>query len=133
MGFLVRSAHRAFARKLAQRLAEHDLPTSQWSALRALWREDGYSQVELAQRMRVEKASLTSVLVALERKGFIQLARDTEDRRKSIVRLTAAGRKLKTLLLPYASEVNVEATQGIAAAELKTFNKVMQKILENLR
>jgi len=51
----------------------------------------GLTQVELATRMRVEKASLTGVLNSLEAKGLIARARNRQDRRKVNLRLTEAG------------------------------------------
>src|SRR5690606_40891085 len=82
LGFLVRHVHRAFARVLTERLASSGVSAAQWTILRALWREDRCSQVELAARVRVDKASLTQVLVSLERKGLIQRERSQEDRRR---------------------------------------------------
>jgi DNA-binding MarR family transcriptional regulator len=133
IGYLVREAHRALTRVLAECLSNHDVSSAQWSALRALWREDGYSQVELARRMRVEKASLTFVLDALERRGLVQRVRNVEDRRKFDVHLTPAGRHLEAALLPYAGEVNYRATVGIDPDELETFQRVIKRIITNLQ
>jgi DNA-binding MarR family transcriptional regulator len=132
-GYLVREAHRAFSRTLAERLTPHGISPAQWSALRALWREDGYSQVELAQRMQVEKASLTSVLDALERRGLVTRVRNSEDRRKSHVYLTPAGRQLEKALLPYAGDVNGLATGGIDPIDLEMFQRILRQIIKNLR
>ena len=62
LGYKIRYAYRAFVKALAEELGPHRVTTGQWSALRVLWEEEGLSQVELAQRMMVEKASLTAVL-----------------------------------------------------------------------
>src|ERR1700694_1905313 len=71
VGYLARYAHRAFVKALADELAPHGLLTAQWSVLRILWDIEGLTQVELAERMRVEKASLTGVLEGMERRGLI--------------------------------------------------------------
>src|SRR2546423_6601881 len=71
VGYLARYAHRAFAKALAAELAPHGILGAQWSVLRVLWEQEGLSQVDLAERMRVEKASLTSVLDAMERRRLI--------------------------------------------------------------
>lgn len=133
LGYLVRLAHRGFLRTLAARLAPHNITASQWTTLRALWDEDGYSQVDLAQRINVEKASLTSVLDALERRGLAQRLRSAEDRRVWNVQLTKAGRDLKKDLLPYAAEVNALASSGLSKAEVDEFRRILQKVISNLK
>jgi len=132
IGYLIRYAHRALVRSLASGLKEHDISPAQWSALRELWKEDGYSQVELAQRIRVEKASLTSVLDSLESRGLIRRVRSGEDRRRSNVYLTEAGRASESLLIPSAIAANRQALAGIAEDKLAIFREVLVRLLRNL-
>src|SRR3954468_18740654 len=106
VGYLARYAHRAFAKALAAELVPHDILGGQWSVLRVLWEQEGLSQVDLAERMRVEKASLTSVLDAMERRKLIVRRRNSEDRRKVSITLTAHGRGLKAQLLPCGASIN---------------------------
>jgi DNA-binding MarR family transcriptional regulator len=132
LGFLVRKAYRVFARSLNAKLAAHGIPNSNWSALRALWREDGCSQVELAERLQIEKPSLTPVLNSLQRKGLIALVRDGEDKRKTIVLLTPKGRNLKQTLLPIADIVNLEATAGLKQSDVSNLKCLLLAAIENL-
>src|ERR1700712_2289865 len=92
VGYLVRYAHRAFVKVLADEVAPHGILTAQWSVLRVLWDMEGLTQVELAERMLVEKASLTGVLEGIERRGLILRVRNAEDRRKINITLTMQGR-----------------------------------------
>jgi len=133
LGFLVRGAYRAFTRSLNAQLAQHDIPSSNWSALRALWRQDKCSQVELAERLHVEKSSLSQVLVSLEKKGLVQLTRNTQDKRKTIVELTSKGRQLKDEILPIADVVNTEATNGLDEAEVIHIKRMLAAIIQNLQ
>lgn len=133
LGYLVRHTHRAFARVLAQHLTPHKVSPAQWTVLRALWREDGCSQVDLASRIRVEKASLTTVLSALERQGLIVRERGDEDKRRWYVSLTKAGRQLEAALLPLASKVDAIATQEFTAEETRTLKRLLARTLQNLQ
>jgi DNA-binding MarR family transcriptional regulator len=133
LGFLVRSAYRAFTRSLNGKLAAHDIPTSNWSALRVLWRQDGCSQVELAERLHVEKPSLTPVLVSLKRKGLVTLSRNAEDKRKTIILLTPKGRNLKNTIFPLADAVNREATAGLGRDEVIQIKYLLSTVIENLK
>ena len=119
LGWLMRTAHRAFVRALAAELAPHGINNAEWSALRVLWREDGLTQVELAERLAVEKASLTQVLAGLEGKRLIERQPDPTDRRKRRIRLTEAGGDLRETLLPLGAQVNARAASGLSASEVE--------------
>jgi MarR family transcriptional regulator, organic hydroperoxide resistance regulator len=133
LGYQIRYAYRAFVKALAEELGSHEVTTTQWSALRVLWQEEGLSQVELAQRMMVEKASLTTVLQAMESSGMITRERNSEDRRKINIFLTAEGRRLKEKLLPLGGRINKRATRGLSASEIKQLQVMLGKVMANLK
>jgi MarR family transcriptional regulator, organic hydroperoxide resistance regulator len=132
LGLLVRSAHRAFVRALAAELAPHGISNAEWSALRVLWRRDGPTQVELAEQLAVEKASVTPVLAALERKGLVRRERDAEDRRKTRLQLTPRGRALEATLLPLGARVNARAEAGLGAQDQATLRRLLCHVLDQL-
>jgi MarR family transcriptional regulator, organic hydroperoxide resistance regulator len=133
LGYKIRYAYRAFVKALADELGPHAVTTTQWSALRVLWTGDGFSQVELARRMMVEKASLTALLHAMETAGLIRRTRDPEDRRKVNIHLTAAGRRLRDKVLPLAGKINRRATRSLTVTEVQQFELLLTKIVENLQ
>lgn len=132
IGYLARYAYRVFARAISIELATHGLLAGQWSVFRVLWEEEGFSQVELANRMRVEKASLTGMLDGMERQGLIVRARNKKDRRKVNIHLSAKGRRLKRTLLPYAGKVNRQATKGLSPADVEQLRALLSKVIANL-
>lgn len=133
LGYQIRYAFRTFVKALAEELASHRITSSQWSALRVLWLEDGLSQVELAQRMMVEKASLTPVLAAMAESGFIKRTRNSVDRRKVNIFLTAAGRKLEKQILPLGDKINRQAVRGLSAEETRQLHTLLIKVVKNLQ
>jgi DNA-binding MarR family transcriptional regulator len=132
LGYLIRYAHRAFVKALAQELEPHGILTGEWTALRVLWMDEGLTQVQLAERMRVEKASLTGVLVALEAKGLIARDRNPRDRRKVNLRLTAAGRRMEARLLACGHAVNEKATRGLPPAQVGEMRALLNTMINNL-
>jgi DNA-binding MarR family transcriptional regulator len=132
VGYLTRYAHRAFSKALTGELAPHGILGGQWSVLRVLWEQEGLSQVDLAERMRVEKASLTSVLDAMERRKLIVRTRNSDDRRKVNINLTSHGRSLKTQLLPYGVSINRRATRGMSAGEVDQLRGLLARVIRNL-
>jgi MarR family transcriptional regulator, organic hydroperoxide resistance regulator len=132
IGYLARHAYRAFVRALAAKLDPHGIATGEWSALRVLWQEEGLSQVDLAQRMRVERASLTGVLTNMQAKGLIDRQVDRGDRRKVKIGLTARGRAMRKALLPYGADINAAAISGMTAAEVAQLRRLLGRVIGNL-
>jgi DNA-binding MarR family transcriptional regulator len=132
LSFLVRQAHRAFVARLVDELGPHDVSAAEWAVLRMLWLEEGLTQVALADRMRVRKASLTSVLSTLERKGFLRRTQRGEDRRKYHLFLTRSGRALETELLPIGAAINRRALAGIDPEDADVAALVLERVIANL-
>lgn len=132
VGYLVRNAHRAYDRELGGRLAPFGVLTSPWSLLRVLWREENLTQREIAARMRVERASMTRLLVDAEKTGLIVRAPHPTDRRKIVVSLTAYGRSLEGRLVPIGDTVNAMALKGFTATERAQLRALLLRVIGNL-
>ena len=100
--------------------------------LRRLWQQEGFTQVDLADRMRVRKASLTSVLAGLERKGLLRRIRRGEDLRKYHLFLTKRGRDLKEELHPIGVAINRRAVTGIDPDDAGVVVHLLEKVIANL-
>ncbi len=133
LGYQIRYAYRAFVKALADELGPYRVTTGQWSALRVLWRQEGLSQVELAQQMMVEKASLTPVLKAMAAQGLIVRTRNVEDRRKVNIFLTGAGRRLKSKVLPLVGKINKRATRRLSPEEVHQLRTLLARVMINLQ
>jgi MarR family transcriptional regulator, organic hydroperoxide resistance regulator len=132
IGKLLRRAHRTYSRKLQDELAVHRVSLAQYLHLRELWELNGITQVELSQKVGIEKASSTTVLDALEKEGLIFRVRNSEDRRKVNVYLTPAGQKIRDVLGPAAKGVAALAVSDLSASELDILFSVLNKMITNL-
>lgn len=131
VGYLIRDAHRSFDRVISAQLALHGILSAQWSALRVLWDEENLSQVEIAERMKIERASLTMLINGMEKSGLITRTVDITDRRKMRIRLTQKGRDMKRPLLPIGDAVNMRATQGFTEKDIKTLKRLIVRLIKN--
>ena len=84
IGYLTRVAFRAFSRALENRTAPHGVSSGQWRFLRVLWREEGLTQRELSRRVGMQEPTTVIALKSLERSGFVERRKSSEDRRMSI-------------------------------------------------
>jgi len=90
-------------------LATHQLLQGRWWVLILLMRESDVTSTpsRLAQQAGVSRATMTGLLDGLEREALIKRLTDTEDGRKTYVRLTAAGQaKLDAVMPDYYQRLN---------------------------
>src|SRR3954468_18696553 len=81
------------ARRLRQE-AGAGLSPSQTAALSTIERHGPLTPSELATRERVQRPTVTRVLARLEEDGLVERAADPDDRRSSLMSISAAGREL---------------------------------------
>jgi len=127
-GLQIRDAHQAFRRALQSRIAPFGISVAQWFYLRALFEQDGITQIELSERVGFDRATITSVLDSMEQQGLVERARNLADRRKINVYLTPLAQSLRERLVKAAREVNEVAAQGLdpeaAAIAIETINRM---------
>lgn len=133
LGRLLREADMTFNRALREELARYDVTFSQYQHLWQLWKEDGLPQFELSRRIGIETASSTSVIDQLERHELITRRRDAADRRRIVVSLTTAGKKLETPLDSCAIAVNRRARSLLSSKEIAALYDTIRKVIAGLR
>src|ERR1700691_674157 len=82
------------SRRLATELARHGIAFKQYFYLRALLEEDHISQIELSERVGMNRATVTSVVDTMEREGLVRRIADPGDRRVYLIALTPKAREL---------------------------------------
>jgi DNA-binding MarR family transcriptional regulator len=134
IGFVAERTVRALRRALKNAFREKgfDITPYQFIVLYRLWEEEGLSQVDLAQRTVIDMPTLTRMLDVLERRELLHRTRDSEDRRRSRLYLTAAGRALQKQLPRVAEEHLARATVGISEADLEGVRDTLRRVRRNL-
>ena len=94
--FALYSASLAMTKLYKPLLDELGITYPQYLVLLVLWERDGITVSELGERLSLDSGTLTPLLKRLETAGWVSRLRDTQDERRVLVRLSAAGRELKT-------------------------------------
>jgi len=133
-GFLISKIHRLSGRVFARMLRDHDIEINpaQGRILFVLWREDGIPIRELARRTSLRKSTLTSMLDRLEQAGYIARDRSDADRRVILVRRTAKDRAAQAAYERVSKEMAELYYAGLAAKEIDSFERTLERILGNL-
>ena len=124
MGQTYRVMQSAFSSKVG-----HALP--RWRILLALHENGQCSQKHLAERCRLDPASLTRQLQAMQKLGWISRAVDADDNRLTNATLTAEGQAVVNEALPKRAQFFEESLKGFSAAVVDTLNRVLIVLEEN--
>ena len=95
-------------------LRGHGLTEQQWRVIRALSDYDRIDASELARRSFLLAPSLTRILQHLEGEKLVKRLTDASDQRRSVLTLTARGRKLFSEVAPDSEALyqDIEAAFG---------------------
>lgn len=93
--FALYSASLAMTKLYKPLLDKLGITYPQYLAMLVLWERDGLTVSELGERLCLDSGTLTPLLKRLETAGLVSRLRDTQDERRVLVRLSAAGRALK--------------------------------------
>ena len=132
VGGLLGKASRLLSNELNHALVEYNLTVEQWSLLAVLWSDDAQKQKELQHVLIKDKATINSLVTYLVKNGFVHKVQDELDKRSFIISLSSKGKKMQMLTIPMAMKSISRAIDGINSDELKTTNRVLTQIIENL-
>lgn len=130
--WICRTSH-AFQRAFNEELAPQGVTYRQAQVLGCLALEGRLSQIDLAERMRIEPPTLVGILDRMERDGWIRRDGDKEDRRRKFVRPTAAARPIWSKIVAVAKRVRTRATRGMSASQLAQLKKLLGLVQANLQ
>lgn len=108
---------RAFYRPYTERLRRYRMTPPQLFLLLALYEHDDVPAGELAERIHLDKSTLTGILIRLEHNGLIARNSDENDGRSVRVTLTEKGRKLRRPLTALYEDINRRVLDSIGASE----------------
>ncbi|WEK48292.1 MAG: MarR family transcriptional regulator [Candidatus Andeanibacterium colombiense] len=91
LGFHIRLAHGAVYRHFTETFIDLDLTQKQVSVLWLVEEQPGISQIEVGQRLRMDRATTMTIVNRLQDRGFARRERSETDGRKQALYLTEAG------------------------------------------
>ncbi len=133
LGRYIGQLNTALSMALNQELqrAKVDVTSEQFRLLTHLWKEDGLSQIILAERTGRDRGSITRMLDILENKGFTVRVADKNDRRINNIYLTKKGRSIQLGAVSCAQVVLSKITEGFSESERKELHQLLKKASEN--
>ena len=134
IGYLVCSTSQAFQNALNEELRVQGITFRQWQVLACLaLLGESASQAEIADLLRIERATLVGVLDRMERDGWIARRPCPDDRRKKRVRPTRQVKSVWRTMVGCAHRVRNRAIEGIDEEEYRIAWRVIERMRENLQ
>lgn len=93
VGFHIRLAHGAVYRHFTETFEDIDLTQKQVSVLWLIDDHPGIAQTDLAQRMRMDRATTMAIVNRLQARKYLVRGKSPDDGRKQTLNLTSGGQK----------------------------------------
>jgi len=116
VGYYIQNIARVFTHRHNTMLEQIGLTYSQFRILASLWRKEGQTQNDMVCELMIKPATLTGLLCTLERKGYLERKKSTEDGRIKFVFLTEKGRSLETVSYDIIHVLDTQIAQGVPDA-----------------
>ncbi len=117
----------------AFRQAGYDLTIEQFTIMADLSKEDGLSQQTFADRSSKNKASITSLINNLEKKGWVSRKSDRRDRRSKRIHLTKKGTNVYAKLSPIVEQTFTETLESLSEKDMTTGMEILYSLVHSLQ
>jgi DNA-binding MarR family transcriptional regulator len=128
LGFNIRRAQIALWRDFNQNVADGEVRPGVFSLMLLANANPGIAQIEIADQLAIDKASVVALVDRLENAGWVQRKRSTEDRRRQGLFLTPAGTKAFKTLKKEMVEHERKFVERFTEQERKTLIALLQRL-----
>jgi DNA-binding MarR family transcriptional regulator len=128
LGFHLRMASAAIYRDFAATLADLALTQKQLAVLELIERNPGVSQVDLANTLGTDRATMMALVDRLDLRGLIERRISTADKRRQELRLTASGEALRREAFGLVDRHEQRFLSRFTPAERETLVEALKRI-----
>lgn len=127
--FYLRRAARLVTRQYAETMKAAGLKSSQFSILSMLSFYGELTITELADKMGLERTSMSRNLHPMEKDGLISVS-DERDNRRRYISLTRKGQATYKKALPLWNQAQQQFREQLGADEMKTLKQLLKRTAE---
>lgn len=95
LGYLLKHAQLQYNALVSAALTPLGVEVREWAALLCLDDDQSLSQAEVAHLLGIDRTTMVALVDELQAKGYVRRRPHDDDRRKNVVELTPAGRRIK--------------------------------------
>jgi DNA-binding MarR family transcriptional regulator len=114
---------------IAQDYAERfDMTAPEWRTMAALGEHPGLSAAEVAIFTEQDKVAVSRAVARLIEAGRLTRSTAPEDRRRSVLRLSAAGQRIYRQIVPVARAHEANLVAALSPEERRQLDKLLDKL-----
>ncbi len=132
LGFMINTVMRLYHKRSQAMFSQAGILFGQPPVLDYLYNNDGCIQNDLACALRLEPATITSVLSNMERDGLIERRPNENDKRVSQVFLTDKGREVRLVARNIVAETAKECFKGFSEDDMSKAIDMMMHMKANM-
>jgi DNA-binding MarR family transcriptional regulator len=128
LGFNIRRAQIALWRDFAHSVGEGEIRPGAFSLMLLVSANPGIAQIDIANQLGVDKATVVALIDRLESEGWMSRTRSSEDRRRQNIRLTPEGTKVYKMLRKQMIEHERKFVERFTPQELRTLISLLKRL-----
>jgi DNA-binding MarR family transcriptional regulator len=132
LGYQVIRLCKAHRQRAEAALSQLGLHVGQELLLLQLWQEDGASQSQLAEAMKVDISTISKAVQRMERVGLLKRSLDADDARVSRVYLTERGRALHEPVLQLWKTLEARLVAELTETEQALLRRLLLQLITNV-
>jgi MarR family transcriptional regulator, transcriptional regulator for hemolysin len=132
LGLAVNTLGRGILWSVGQRTSRYGVFPGVNPVVACLMQLPTLTQSELSRLVGIEQPTMAATLKRMERDGLISRSPDPAHGRRTLVKLTAKGRKLCRMMTEAARDVGRVATNSLTSEDVKHFFRIAAVMTENL-
>ena len=125
LSVLANIVSRSVARLYAARFG---LTIPEWRAMAVLGRGEPLSSNEIAARTEMDKVQVSRAIGRMEKAGLVRRATDRQDRRRGLLRLSAAGLRIYERIVPTALGYEERLIAVLSEEERRALDRLLAKL-----
>ena len=133
LGFLLAKASQRWNELLAEGFAEHGFPEvrpSYGSVLLPLFEQDGLRMGQIAERARLSKQTITTMVRLCERDGLVVRERDAEDGRAFRIFLSHRAKAFRPVAKTVTRKIDQEVLAALGERQKAALARALKGVME---
>ncbi len=121
-------ANRVSRTLAAEYSARFGLSVPEWRVMAVLGQWPGASADAVCRHTEMDKVSVSRAVTRLRRRGLLRRELAAEDRRRSVLRLSARGAAVHARIVPLALAYEQRLTEVLSASEHRELRRLIDKL-----
>lgn len=140
IAYMINYCSKLLKNRLNRELEVEDITVAQFATIKDIemnsiidGKELGVTAVEIAERLDMDKPTISGIVNRLIDKKYIEKLPNPKDGRSFILKLTKESKDKLPILEKISDLVVAEAIEGLKDEEIEVFKNITSKIIKNMR